>query len=147
MVRRNKVVFAALTSVAAALVIGLGTSTWLFFRERTARQETRAEAAKSGQIAQFLKEMLESVGPGVAKGRDATLLKEVLDKTAERVGKELSHQPAIEAELRSTIGDVYSDTMKTPVAHGCVACFSGWKASQDRRVMADIPAPSNFSKK
>ncbi len=39
MVRRNRVVFAAGTAVVAALIIGLGTSTWLFVREREARRE------------------------------------------------------------------------------------------------------------
>jgi eukaryotic-like serine/threonine-protein kinase len=39
LVRRNKVVFAAGAAVAIALVIGLGTSTWLFFEERAAEQQ------------------------------------------------------------------------------------------------------------
>ena len=47
LVRRNKIVFAAGAAVAAALIIGLGTSTWLFFKERTARQ--RAVAAEQQQ--------------------------------------------------------------------------------------------------
>ena len=34
MVRRNKVAFAAGSAVAAALVIGLGVSTWMFFKEK-----------------------------------------------------------------------------------------------------------------
>ena len=39
LVRRNKVVFAAAGAVAGALIIGFGASTWMFFREREARQE------------------------------------------------------------------------------------------------------------
>ena len=39
LVHRNKAVFASGAAVAAALVIGLGTSTWMFFRERQAKQE------------------------------------------------------------------------------------------------------------
>jgi serine/threonine protein kinase len=39
LVRRNKVVFAAIGAVSLALIFGLGTSTWLFLREREARQE------------------------------------------------------------------------------------------------------------
>src|SRR6266566_3263526 len=35
------------------------------------------------------------------------MLREILDKTAERVGKELKDQPAVEAALRATIGEVY----------------------------------------
>jgi serine/threonine protein kinase len=48
LVRRNKVVFIAATAVCAALIAGLGTSTWLFLREREARQ--RAVAAERQQI-------------------------------------------------------------------------------------------------
>ncbi|HLX95835.1 MAG TPA: serine/threonine-protein kinase [Verrucomicrobiae bacterium] len=42
LVRRNKIVFASGTAVAAALLIGLGTATWLFFMERAARREAVA---------------------------------------------------------------------------------------------------------
>jgi serine/threonine protein kinase len=38
LVRRNKIVFAAAGAVALALIAGFGTSTWLFLRERDARQ-------------------------------------------------------------------------------------------------------------
>ena len=121
-VRRNQFVFAAASAVAAALVIGLGLSTWLFFKEQAAharavtaekvqselRQQAQAEAKKSEQVAQFLKDMLQGVGPSVALGRDTTMLREILDRTAERVGKGLNDQPEVEAELRSTLGDVYT---------------------------------------
>ena len=39
LVRRNKVVFAAIAAVATALLIGLGASTWMFFGERSAKRE------------------------------------------------------------------------------------------------------------
>jgi hypothetical protein len=47
LVRRNQVTFAAAGAVAVALIMGLGTSTWLFFREREARK--RAVAAERQQ--------------------------------------------------------------------------------------------------
>ena len=40
-------------------------------------------------------------------GRDTTLLREVLDKTASRIVTELTNEPAVEAELRSTLGTTY----------------------------------------
>jgi serine/threonine protein kinase len=48
LVRRNRVVFIAGSAVAAALVAGMGTSTWLFLKEREARQ--RAVAAEQQQV-------------------------------------------------------------------------------------------------
>jgi len=129
LVRRNKLAFAAATAIAASLLIGLGVSTWMFLQELQAkrdqvrlRQQAQAneikaqanekmaqtEAAKSQQVAQFLKEMLEGVGPSVALGRDTTMLRDILDRTAKRV-KELRNQPEVEFELSAALGQVYCD--------------------------------------
>jgi serine/threonine protein kinase/tetratricopeptide (TPR) repeat protein len=136
-VRRHKLGFAAAGAVVTALVIGLGLSTWLFVKEKAARQRAVAaektqsqlreqaqagekkaetEAAKSRQVAQFLKDMLAGVGPSRALGRDTKMLREILDKTVERVGKDLATQPEVEAELRSTIGNTYFELGDYPKA-------------------------------
>ncbi len=109
MVRRNKLAFAAGSGIAAALVAGLGISAWMYFKEKHARERAVAAERAQHQVAQFLKDMLASVGPSAAQGRDTTMLREILDKTAERIGSELKDQPAVEADLRSTIGTVYHD--------------------------------------
>src|SRR5258708_28535650 len=72
-------------------------------QERQSRREAK-------QVKQFLEEMLQGVGPNVALGRDTAILREILDQTASRVGKELTNQPAVEAELRSVIGTLYYRT-------------------------------------
>src|SRR5206468_676322 len=54
LIRRNKLAFAATTAVAAALVIGLGAATVMFFRERLARkgeQQQRIEAQSALKVA------------------------------------------------------------------------------------------------
>jgi serine/threonine protein kinase len=128
LVRRNRLAFAAMGAVAAALVIGMGLSTWQFIeKSRAYRQILRAEqaearlrvqaeaekkkaqteAAKSQQVAQFLKDMLKGVGPSVALGRDTTMLREILDRTAERVGNDLTNQPEVALELCNTLGSLY----------------------------------------
>ncbi len=48
LVRRNRYVFGATGAVAVALLIGLGTSTWLFFKERESRRE--AELGRANEI-------------------------------------------------------------------------------------------------
>ena len=125
MVQRNKAGFAAAALVTAALVLGLGFALWALAKERVARRQAlaaehkaQAEAGKSQQVARFLKDMLHGVGPSAALGRDTTMLREILDKTAERVGKDLKGQPEVEAELRTTLGDVYQALGKYAQAEG-----------------------------
>ena len=71
------------------------------------RELAEAEASKSRRGAQFIEEMLQGVGPSVVQGRDTTLLREILDRTAGRVGEDLKDQPEVEAELRQVIGKAY----------------------------------------
>lgn len=47
--------------------------------------------------------------PGAALGQDTKLLRGILDRAAERVGKDLTNQPLVEAELKLTIGTTYRD--------------------------------------
>jgi len=116
LVRRNKLVFIAASVVITALIIGLGVSLWMFVQEKKARQQAEAEkriaeteAARSAEVAKFMQDMLKGVGPGVALGRDTTLLREILDQTVERLDKDLAGQPEVEADLCGTLGLVYYD--------------------------------------
>ncbi len=99
-VKRHRLAFAAGAAVLLSLLLALALSMWSLSKART-------EATKSRQVAQLLKQMLSGVGPSVAMGRDTTLLREILDKTAQELEKELKDQPVAETELRSTLGDVY----------------------------------------
>jgi serine/threonine protein kinase len=90
-------------------------------RERQARREADAalqqaeadeekfktEAAKSEQVTQFLEDMLQGVGPSYAQGRDTAMLKEILDRTAQRVSTEMTNQPEIQIKLRTLIARIY----------------------------------------
>jgi len=101
-VRRHKLTFAVTAVVFAALAGGLAVSLWSL-------HQAHHEAARSRQVARFLKEMLQGVGPSVALGRDTTMLRDILDRTVERLDLELKDQPDIDADLRATIGVVYFD--------------------------------------
>src|SRR5262249_13158053 len=114
--RRNKVVFGASAGIVTALLVGLCVAAWALVRERNARIRATAaekvaqtEAANSGQVTLFLNDMLSGAGPEVAKGRDATILLEILDRTAERISKELTNQPAVEKYLSVIVGRLYRD--------------------------------------
>jgi eukaryotic-like serine/threonine-protein kinase len=100
-VRRNKTAF--LFAIAAAVVLIVAAAISL----RQAIRATRAERTQA-QTARFLEDMLKSVGPSVALGRDTTLMRDILEKTGARVGKDLKDQPEVEANLLAIIGGVYS---------------------------------------
>jgi serine/threonine protein kinase/tetratricopeptide (TPR) repeat protein len=115
-VRRHGVGLAVAAAFVLLLVAGVVVSAWLAVRATRAERQAQAaetasktEAAKSRQVAKFLTDMLNGVGPSVALGRDTKMLHEILDKTAERVGKDLKNQPEVEAQLRNTIGNVYEE--------------------------------------
>ncbi len=51
MVRRNKIIFGAVAAVLVALLMGLGSSTWLFFMERKSRLQVERGQSDRGDIA------------------------------------------------------------------------------------------------
>ncbi len=120
--QRHRLQVAFVASIAAALVCGLVLALIGFAeasRERdkaleaeqqanAQRQIAQTEAARSAQVAKFLKQMLRGVEPSAAQGRDTTMLREILELTAARLNKELAGQPEVEADLRETLGGVYS---------------------------------------
>jgi eukaryotic-like serine/threonine-protein kinase len=106
-VRRHPAGLATAAALLVLLVVGVVVSTWQAVRARKAEVRAEAEASKSQQVALFLKDTLKGAGPSVALGRDARMLKEILDQTAERISQELKGQPEVEAELSSIIGNTY----------------------------------------
>jgi TPR repeat protein len=114
LLRRNKLAVAAASLVLVSLLIGFGISTWMYFQERAAKREqarlrlqAQTKEKKAQEVAQFLQDMLKGVAPSVAMGRDTTLLKEILDKTSQRVGNDLTNEPEVEVELRTTLAEAY----------------------------------------
>src|SRR5258706_15031941 len=99
-VLRNKLLFAGTSVIAVLLIVSLIVVSASLAKERQSR-------AKSEQVTRFLEDMLNGAGPIAAKGRDTTLLREILDQTAARIGTELSNQPAVKADVRALIGKLY----------------------------------------
>ena len=122
-VQRNKFLFFGIGAIAMFLIVSLIVVSAALAKERQTRREAEAdkrianaEAIKSKQVTQFLEGMLGGVGPDVALGRDTAILREILAQAATRVGKELTNQPAVEAELRSVIGTLYQKIGEFPRA-------------------------------
>jgi serine/threonine protein kinase/tetratricopeptide (TPR) repeat protein len=121
LIRRNKFLFAGVSLIAAVFIASLIIVSVALAKERQAHREAQVaqqkaeagerraqdEAATSQLVTGFLKEMLQSVDPAVARGQDAAMLRAILDHTAERLGIEMANQPEVEADLRGLLGRVY----------------------------------------
>ncbi|MGH7701169.1 MAG: tetratricopeptide repeat protein [Gemmatimonadales bacterium] len=102
-VRRNAAgVGATLTTVA--VVAGLTLSYTL--RLARERDRVRIEAAKAAEVSSFLMELFEVSDPGHARGRDVTA-RELLDRGAGRIERQLAGEPAVRATMMRVIGAVY----------------------------------------
>src|SRR5215813_6200496 len=75
---------------------------------RIARERDRAnqEAATARAVTQSLVAMFEVADPGQARGNVITA-RELLDQGAEKVVRELKNQPAVQAKLLDTLGQLY----------------------------------------
>lgn len=107
LVRRNKGAVTAAAMVVFALVAGIvGTSIGMIRADR-ARTAAAQQSNRAQTIANFMTATLNGAGPAVAKGRDAKLLKDLLDDASARINSgQLKDDPEAEIELRCTIGNV-----------------------------------------
>ncbi|MSU34359.1 MAG: tetratricopeptide repeat protein [Pedosphaera sp.] len=108
-VRRHRTALTVATGMIGLLLLGLMATTWQAVRATWAERAAVLEGTANREVALFWQELLEGVRPSIALGRDTALLRELVDKAATRVEKELKHQPRAEAHLLSTIGVVYRD--------------------------------------
>ena len=114
MVRRHRLAFTAASIIVAGLVIGLTVAGWGLHRERLARQRAekaegaaKTESIKSKQVALILRNMLAGAAPEIALGRDTTVLREMVDVTAANLARDTRDHPEAEADVRTTLGEVY----------------------------------------
>lgn len=98
-VRRH---YAAVASsvVLAAVIVAFSVVTWFQNVEITRERDTARE------VSQFLEEIFMEPDPARARGLDITA-KEILANGADRIQRQLSERPEIQAALMETIGRVY----------------------------------------
>jgi len=103
----NAAAIGAVSVLFVALALIAVLSTWLYLRSEKAQRATERQRETSEKIAMLLMEALETVNPEMALGRDVSVLREILDKTAVRVDAELRDPGAIAGSLHFAIGSAY----------------------------------------
>jgi serine/threonine protein kinase/tetratricopeptide (TPR) repeat protein len=112
-VHRHRLAVAAVGIVGLALTIGAAGLGVGLLRAIEAEEHARAEAERANleaetadEVATFLSELFLASDPGSNRGETVTL-REVLDRSAERIENELNDQPLVQSRLIHVIGGVY----------------------------------------
>jgi eukaryotic-like serine/threonine-protein kinase len=121
-IQRNKLAFGAALLVACSLVFGLSLSTWMYLREKQARQEAivRAQSERKAKeaettsrkqaqaVSDYLVSALRSPDPA-RDGRTITIA-EVLDRDARELQDKFADDPRTKATLLMNIAWAYSSS-------------------------------------
>ena len=105
-VGRHRVAVGAAAAVALALVAGMIGTSLMLVRAIRAERVARQEAETARRTSEFMVELFQVSDPGEARGNTVTA-REILDKGADRIRRELKDQPTVRARLMGTMGSVY----------------------------------------
>ncbi len=107
-VRRHRVGVVVSAGVLALIAGGFARERALRGQAERARVEAQEQAARAVAVSGFLTELLSSVDPMKAQGREVTVA-DVLEQAAARIADsdEMAAQPTVEATLRRTIATTY----------------------------------------
>ncbi len=105
-VRRNRLAVGSAVVLSLTLIVATIGLAMLYLRSVASEELAKREAETSRQALQFMTGMFEVSDPSQARGQTITA-REVLDRGAERITRELADQPRIRAELMQTMGEVY----------------------------------------
>jgi serine/threonine protein kinase/Tfp pilus assembly protein PilF len=103
---RHKAAVSAAALVLLALIIGIVGTTVGLMRALRAERRASSEAETARQVSDFLVELFEVSDPEEAQGETITA-REILEKGARRIERELRDQPLTRARLMHTIGTVH----------------------------------------
>jgi eukaryotic-like serine/threonine-protein kinase len=108
-----------LAAAALALGAGIGFSLWNYRQAVLARDEARAQASIADGVINFLDRDILSEGSPFSVSTDGTArvtVREAVDRAADKLGGRFPAQPAVEASIRATIGQVYVEDGDYPAA-------------------------------
>lgn len=106
LVLRHRSESAAIALTVAAVVGFGGAMTLQSGRLARALERAERERATADRVSEFLVELFEQPDPSVARGAEITVA-EVLERGADRIGRDLGEEPVIQAQLLETVGRVF----------------------------------------
>ena len=133
-VARHRIGVAATAVLAIAVTVGVSATIW------QARQTARA-AARTQAVTTFLTSIFQESDPSAARGATITA-RELLDRGAARVERELVDQPDVQAEMFRVIGELYRQLglldQAGPLLERAVAVATAVSGADSREVAAAL---------
>jgi tetratricopeptide (TPR) repeat protein len=116
--RRNKTLVVGIAAVFLTLVIGVVVSTWQAVRARQAERRAQTEAATAQAVVSFLQNDLlgQASAYNQSKPDPDIKVRTALDRAAARTGGKFAGHPDVEASIRDTMGQTYTDLGLYPEA-------------------------------
>ncbi len=114
--RRNRALVTGVAAVFAVLVLGIVASAWEAVQARRAAKRAEQESAISRAVNDFLQKDLlgQASAENQSKPDPNITVRTVLDRAAQNIEGKFAGQPAVEAAIRETIGQTYSDIALYP---------------------------------
>ncbi len=106
-VRRNRLAVGAGAVVAATLLVASIGLALLYSRSVASEARATRQAETSRRALDFMIAMFEVSDPSQARGETVTA-REILDRGADRIDRELADQPEIRSELMAAMAEVYT---------------------------------------
>ncbi len=107
LVSRHRVASTAILAAVTVSILGFVVSAALYVRADRARQAEAKQRVVAQDVSRFLTQMLLSLDPRKAEGKNAALLRDLADQASQRIERELSELPVVKAALKNTLGQVY----------------------------------------
>jgi tetratricopeptide (TPR) repeat protein len=108
--RRNRRLVMVASGAMGGMVLTTGLAAYALVQRSAAQRQTaraESEARTAKETTKFLVDLFKVSDPSESRGNTITA-REMLDKGATRVARELVGQPAIQATLMDTLGTVYT---------------------------------------
>lgn len=109
--KRHKALMAGVAAVFVVLVLGVVASTWQAVKARRAEKKAQQETAIAQAVNDFMQhDLLAQASAYNQAKRDPNItVRTVLDRAAKNVQGKFNDQPEVEAAIRDTIGQTYSE--------------------------------------
>jgi non-specific serine/threonine protein kinase len=96
-----------LIAAVASLLIGMGTSLWLYFAESAARHEAERQTRRLQEVNNFINDLLRPANPNRGGWAAKETLRDAVARARSKLDGKFNADPLVKGSLYATLGEVY----------------------------------------